>query len=58
MLRPCRSIGLVVGLGVGILVLGLFSTGRWASGTAERAAGLFEVVERGADHRTASLPRR
>jgi EmrB/QacA subfamily drug resistance transporter len=48
---------LVVGLGVGILVLGLLSTGRWALGTAERAAELFESVERGADHRTAALVR-
>jgi len=29
---------LLLGLGVGVLVLGLLSTGRWASGTAERAA--------------------
>jgi EmrB/QacA subfamily drug resistance transporter len=38
---------LVLGLGVGILVLGLVSTGRWALGTAERAAALFEGVDRG-----------
>ncbi|AWS43971.1 MFS transporter [Streptosporangium sp. 'caverna'] len=40
---------LVLGLGVGVLVLGLLSTGRWALGTAGRAAELFEEVERGAD---------
>ncbi|HEY0451389.1 MFS transporter [Actinophytocola sp.] len=39
---------LVFGLGVGILVLGLLSTGRWASATAGRAAALFEEVDRGA----------
>ena len=44
---------LVLGLGVGILGLGLLSTGRWALSTAERAAALFEGVERGADLRTA-----
>jgi EmrB/QacA subfamily drug resistance transporter len=32
---------LVLGLGAGILVLGLLSTGRWALGTAGRAAALF-----------------
>jgi hypothetical protein len=36
---------LVFGLGVGILVLGLLSTGNWASGTATRAAALFEQVD-------------
>jgi MFS family permease len=46
---------LVLGLGVGILVLGLLSTGRWALDTARRAAALFEEVDRGADLRTASL---
>ncbi|MFC4117992.1 MFS transporter [Nonomuraea zeae] len=35
---------LVLGLGAGILLLGLLSTGRWALGTAERAAALFAVV--------------
>jgi EmrB/QacA subfamily drug resistance transporter len=40
---------LVLGLGVGVLVLGLLSTGRWALGTAGRAAELFEEVERGAN---------
>jgi hypothetical protein len=49
---------LVLGLGVGIEVLGLLSTGRWALGTAGRAAALFEEVDRGADPRTASLRRR
>ncbi len=40
---------LVLGLGVGILVLELLSTGRWASDTAGRAAALFKEVDRGAD---------
>jgi EmrB/QacA subfamily drug resistance transporter len=38
---------LVLGLGLGILVLGLLSTGRWASDTAGRAAALFEAVDQG-----------
>ena len=38
---------LVLGLGVGILVLGLLSTGRWALATAGRAAALFEEVDPG-----------
>jgi hypothetical protein len=38
---------LVLGLGAGILALGLLSTGRWAQGTAARAAALFEQVDRG-----------
>jgi MFS family permease len=38
---------LVLGLGVGILALGLLSTGRWAQRTAGRAAALFEQVDRG-----------
>jgi EmrB/QacA subfamily drug resistance transporter len=38
---------LVLGLGVGIGALGLLSTGRWASGTAARAAALFESVDAG-----------
>jgi EmrB/QacA subfamily drug resistance transporter len=38
---------MVVGLGLGILVLGLLSTGRWALGTAGRAAALFEEVDGG-----------
>lgn len=49
---------LVLGLGVGILVLGLLSTGRWALETARRAAGLFEEVDRGADLRGACVGRR
>jgi hypothetical protein len=43
---------LVLGLGVGILVLGLLSTRRWASDTAERAAALFDGMDRGADLRS------
>jgi EmrB/QacA subfamily drug resistance transporter len=38
---------LVVGLGLGVLILGLLSTGRWALDTAGRAASLFEEVDRG-----------
>jgi EmrB/QacA subfamily drug resistance transporter len=41
---------LVAGLGLGILVLGLVSTGRWALGTAGRAAALFEGVDRGGQY--------
>jgi hypothetical protein len=37
---------LVLGLGAGILILGLLSTGRWALGTAARATALFEGVDR------------
>jgi MFS family permease len=37
---------LVAGLGAGIVLLTLLSTGRWALGTAERAAALFEGVDR------------
>jgi len=48
---------LILGLGVGILILALLSTGRWALDTAARAAAQFEEVDRGADPRTAS-PRR
>jgi MFS family permease len=44
-------------LGVGIGVLGLLSTGRWALDTARRAATLFEEVDRGADLRTAPSAR-
>jgi hypothetical protein len=47
----------VLGLGVGILVLGLLSTGRWALDTATRAAALFEEVDRGADLRAAPAGR-
>jgi EmrB/QacA subfamily drug resistance transporter len=36
---------LVLGLGAGIVVLGLLSTGRWALDTAARAATLFEGVD-------------
>jgi hypothetical protein len=39
---------MVLGLGLGILVLGLLSTGRWARGTAARAAASFERVDSGA----------
>ena len=42
---------MVTGLGAGIVVLGLLSTGRWALGTAARAAALFEAMDRGADLR-------
>jgi hypothetical protein len=48
---------MVAGLGAGLLVLGLVSTGRWALGTAGRAATLFERVDRGADVRTAARSR-
>ena len=44
---------MVLGLGLGIGALGLVSTGRWARGTAARAAALFEEVDRGADARIA-----
>ncbi len=49
---------LVLGLGVGIGVLGLLSTGRWAAGTARRAAASFEELDQGADSRTVPLRRR
>jgi EmrB/QacA subfamily drug resistance transporter len=39
---------LVAGLGLGIVALGLLSTGRWARRTAGRAAALFAEVDRGA----------
>jgi EmrB/QacA subfamily drug resistance transporter len=39
---------MVLGLGLGIVVLGLLSTGRWARGTTARAAALFEGVDSGA----------
>src|SRR6185312_11502293 len=39
---------MVLGLGLGIAALGLLSTGRWARGTAARAAALFEGVDTGA----------
>jgi EmrB/QacA subfamily drug resistance transporter len=37
----------VLGLGLGILALGLLTTGRWALDTAGRAAALFEGVDAG-----------
>lgn len=37
---------LIAGLGAGIVGLGLLGTGRWARGTAARAATLFAEVER------------
>lgn len=39
---------LLVGLGLGIVVLALLSTGTWAKESAARAAALFEEVDRGA----------
>ena len=39
---------LVLGLGLGIVVLGLLSTGRWAVDSAARAAALFEGMDTGA----------
>jgi EmrB/QacA subfamily drug resistance transporter len=45
---------LALGLGAGILVAGLVSTGRWALGTAVRAAALFEDVDRPAPPRVAA----
>jgi EmrB/QacA subfamily drug resistance transporter len=38
---------LTAGLGVGVLALGLVSTGPWALETANRAAALFDAVDRG-----------
>lgn len=38
---------MVTGLGVGIVALSLLSTNGWARASADRAAGLFEQVERG-----------
>jgi MFS family permease len=38
---------LVLGLGVGILILGLLSTARWALGSAKRAAALFDDGQQG-----------
>lgn len=49
---------MVLGLGLGIVVLGLLSTGRWALGTAAGAAALFEEVDRGVVLQTASIGRR
>jgi hypothetical protein len=48
---------LMLGLGLGIVGLGLLSTGHWARETADRAATHFDEVDRGADPRTASLRR-
>ncbi|MBC9727588.1 MFS transporter [Streptomyces sp. TRM68367] len=48
---------MVLGLGLGIVVLGLLSTGRWALDTAAGAAALFEEVNRGVDPQTASIGR-
>jgi EmrB/QacA subfamily drug resistance transporter len=39
---------IVLGLGLAILALALLSTGRWAAGTAARAAALFDDVAAGA----------
>jgi EmrB/QacA subfamily drug resistance transporter len=48
---------MVLGLGIGIGVLGLLSTGRWAAGTARRAAALFEAVDQGrAPARNPAMP--
>ncbi|QHC27105.1 DHA2 family efflux MFS transporter permease subunit [Streptomyces sp. GS7] len=50
---------LVLGLGLGIVVLGLLSTGRRSRATAERAAAMFAEVDRGgAAPRTAAAGRR
>ncbi|MFI6740372.1 MFS transporter [Nonomuraea sp. NPDC050451] len=49
---------LALGLGSGILMLALLSTGRRAMGTAARAAALFEEVDHGPESRTASPRRR
>jgi predicted MFS family arabinose efflux permease len=38
---------MLVGLGAGIVLIGLGSTGRWAAGTARRAATLFDPLESG-----------
>jgi EmrB/QacA subfamily drug resistance transporter len=43
----------VFGLGLGLLALGLLSTGRWAAGTAARAAALFDTVDAGRVERVA-----
>ncbi|MFF8771984.1 MFS transporter [Kitasatospora sp. NPDC015120] len=49
---------MVAGLGLGVVILGLFSTGSRALGTAGRAAALFEEVNRGPLPRAASTGRR
>ena len=43
---------MILGLGVGIVILALLSSGRWAWGTARRAAALFEEVDRDAELQT------
>jgi len=55
---------MVFGLGLGILVLGLISTGRWSLGTAVRATALFNGLDQAAlaptrspGHATTSGPR-
>src|SRR5581483_8751108 len=47
---------LEIGLGLGIVVLALVSTGRWARATAGRAAALFETVDRATNRATALVP--
>jgi len=49
---------MVLALGLGILALGLLSTGRRALDTARRAAALFDPVDRGTDPRAAAVSRR
>lgn len=49
---------MVLGLGLGIVALGVLSTGRWASDTAAQAAEWFEDVNHGAPLRTAPAGRR
>ena len=48
----------VLGLGVGLLLLGLLSTGRWAAATAARAAALFDSVDTGAVVERTAVPAR
>ncbi|GGU71101.1 MFS transporter [Streptomyces albospinus] len=50
--------GMVLGLGLGIVGVGLLSTGRRSLDSAVRAAAMFEEVDRGADLRTAPAGRR
>ncbi|MEV8515437.1 hypothetical protein [Dactylosporangium sp. NPDC051484] len=45
---------MILALGAGIMVLGFVCNGRWARSTAERAATLFDEVDRGADTRPAA----
>ncbi|MEV0235955.1 MFS transporter [Nonomuraea sp. NPDC050786] len=49
---------LELGLGLAILALGLLSTGRWAAGTAARAAALFDGVDGGGGRPSGDLLRR